>query len=182
MIKLASRVERHQQRRAQKSSYHHKSDDGEKEEKREDGKGKGKAVVGKVVDQTQHKKSRDIKCFKCLGLGHIASQCPNKRVMVMKGDKVESEEEEQKGTEAEEEDEAIVEYPIQGDLLMVNQDEAVPNQRTNLFHIQGMVQGKTCLIMLDTGSCTNVASASWVCVMLFSSIIALILFFIIEIS
>ena len=108
MIKLASRVERQHCRRAQKSYYHHKSDDGEKEEKKEDGKGKGKAVVGEVVDQTHHKKSRDIKCFKCLGLGHFASQCPNKRVMVMKGDKVESEEEEQKGTEAEEEDEELV--------------------------------------------------------------------------
>ena len=46
----------------------------------------------------------------------------------MKGDKVESEEEEQKGTEAEEEDEEFVEDPPQGDLLMVKQDEAVPNQ------------------------------------------------------
>ena len=107
VIKLASRVERKHRRRAQKSYYHHKSDDGEKEEKREDGKRKGKAVVGEVVDQTQNKKSRDIKCFKCLGLSHIASQCPNKRVMVIKGDKVESEEEEQKGTEVEEEDEVI---------------------------------------------------------------------------
>ena len=45
---------------------------------------------------------------------------------------------------------------------MVKQDEAVPNQRANLFHIQGMVQGKTCLIVIDTGSCTNVASIGWV--------------------
>ena len=42
---------------------------------------------------------------------------------------------------------------------MVKHDEAVPNQRANLFYIQGMVQGKTCLIVIDTGSCTNVASA-----------------------
>ncbi|RDX88630.1 hypothetical protein CR513_29753, partial [Mucuna pruriens] len=29
-------------------------------------------------------KNRDIKCFKCLKRGHIASQCPNKRIMIMK--------------------------------------------------------------------------------------------------
>ena len=29
-------------------------------------------------------RTRDIKCFKCQGRGHIASQCPNKRVMVMR--------------------------------------------------------------------------------------------------
>ena len=28
-------------------------------------------------------RTRDIKCFKCQGRGHIASQCPNKRVMVL---------------------------------------------------------------------------------------------------
>ena len=27
--------------------------------------------------------NRDIKCFKGLGSGHIASQCPNRRVMIM---------------------------------------------------------------------------------------------------
>ena len=27
-------------------------------------------------------KNRDIKIFKCLGRGHITSQCPNKRTMV----------------------------------------------------------------------------------------------------
>ena len=29
-------------------------------------------------------RARDIKCFKCLGVGHIASQCPNKRVMILR--------------------------------------------------------------------------------------------------
>ena len=29
-------------------------------------------------------RNRDIMCFKCQGRGHIASQCPNKRVMVMR--------------------------------------------------------------------------------------------------
>jgi len=30
-------------------------------------------------------KESSIKCFKCLGNGHIASQCPNKRTMVVLG-------------------------------------------------------------------------------------------------
>ena len=34
--------------------------------------------------ETSTCKNRDIKCFKCQGRGHIASQCPNKRVMVMR--------------------------------------------------------------------------------------------------
>ena len=158
VIKLASRVERHQRRRSQKSYYHHKSDDGEEERK-----DKGKEVEEKAPEQ---KKSRDIKCFKCLGHGHIASQCPNKRVMVMKGGKLESEEEKienESSESADEHIETIEESLMEGDLFMIEKDEAaIPDQRNNLFHIQGMVQGKTCMIVIDSDSCTNIASAGWV--------------------
>ena len=34
---------------------------------------------GKNKSQTHN---RDIKCFRCLGVGHIASQCSNKRTMI----------------------------------------------------------------------------------------------------
>ena len=50
----------------------------------EDLKGKGKA-------ETQSSRNRDIKCFKCLGSSHIASQCLNKRVMVLHDNIVENE-------------------------------------------------------------------------------------------
>ena len=30
-------------------------------------------------------RSRDIQCFKCLGRGYIASQCPNRRTMILRG-------------------------------------------------------------------------------------------------
>ncbi|RDX98217.1 hypothetical protein CR513_18875, partial [Mucuna pruriens] len=52
-----------------------------------------KEVVGshsKVMDSKKNQieanpsKNEDIKCFKCLGRGHISPQCPNKRTMIMK--------------------------------------------------------------------------------------------------
>ena len=46
---------------------------------------KGKSISGsKEISKPEinKEKNRDIKCFKCLGRGHIASQCPNKRTMV----------------------------------------------------------------------------------------------------
>jgi hypothetical protein len=37
---------------------------------------------GKGKSESQPTRDRDIKCFKCLGKRHIASQCPNRRVML----------------------------------------------------------------------------------------------------
>ena len=45
---------------------------------------------GKGKFESQPTCDRDIKCFKCLRKGHIASQCPNRRVMLTLGE-VESE-------------------------------------------------------------------------------------------
>ena len=41
---------------------------------------KGKAKF----ESSQLARSRDIKCFKCHGHGHITSQCPNKKVMIVR--------------------------------------------------------------------------------------------------
>ena len=47
----------------------------------------------KDVASSLGKKSREVKCFKCQGYGHIASQCHNKRVMIITGEGVIAEEE-----------------------------------------------------------------------------------------
>jgi len=31
-----------------------------------------------------HTQTREIKCFKCLGKGHLVSQCPNERTMILR--------------------------------------------------------------------------------------------------
>ena len=51
--------------------------------------GKGKEVEtgkAKMKFEIVAPRSKEIKCFKCLGMGHYASQCPNKRTLVMKAD------------------------------------------------------------------------------------------------
>ena len=45
---------------------------------------KGKEVLAQKENEALKSKNRDIQCFKCLGRGHFASQCPNNRVMVIR--------------------------------------------------------------------------------------------------
>ncbi|KAL4361689.1 hypothetical protein GQ457_04G022750 [Hibiscus cannabinus] len=40
----------------------------------------------KGKSSTIHVRSRDVQCFKCLGRGHIASQCPNRNTMLIRDD------------------------------------------------------------------------------------------------
>ena len=58
-----------------------------------------------------------IKCFKCLGKGHIASQCPNKKIMVVlgNGDIISAS---SSSSSSESGSECDVQ-PLEGDLLMV---------------------------------------------------------------
>ncbi|KAG2411210.1 hypothetical protein I3760_Q021300 [Carya illinoinensis] len=52
--------------------------------KTEPPKGNDEGTSNKPKLASQPSRNRDIKCFKCLGSGHIASQCPNKHVMIMR--------------------------------------------------------------------------------------------------
>nr|XP_027120542.1 uncharacterized protein LOC113737516 [Coffea arabica] len=126
-------------------------------------------VVSKPTFETSKPRNRDTKCWRCQGVGHIASQCPNPRTMLVlpNGDIVtDDEEEDYKDMPplVEEEDE-IEEVPTQDKVGLVarralatqaSKDEL---QRDNIFYTRCHVTTKVCSLVIDPGSCTNVASA-----------------------
>ncbi|CAJ2661905.1 unnamed protein product [Trifolium pratense] len=94
------------------------------------------------------------------GKGHIASKCPTKRTMLMEeNEEVLGEEEGEDDKEYDEEEEIP-----SGELLMMRRmlgnlvKEGDTTQRENLFHTRCIVEGKVCSLIIDGGSCTNVAS------------------------
>ncbi|KAG7563749.1 Retrotransposon gag domain [Arabidopsis suecica] len=134
------------------SKFKNKSNEAPKTSKPEPGK----------FPSTNQSRSRDITCFKCQGRGHMARECPNQRVMILtsSGD-YESQDEQEEGSDEHDED---VEYPDVGELLVirrtlsmfVNPEEKV--QRENIFHTRCTIKNKVCNLIIDGGSCTNVAS------------------------
>ncbi|XP_019056473.1 PREDICTED: uncharacterized protein LOC109115993 [Tarenaya hassleriana] len=113
------------------------------------------------LEAPQDTRAREIICYKCRGRGHMSCDCSNARVMIImdKGEYESMDEEEAEDLEEE------IEYPDSGELLvtrrvlstMVNPDETA--QRETIFHTRCTVQGKVCGMIIDRGSCTNVASA-----------------------
>ncbi|KAL5165395.1 hypothetical protein HKD37_18G050523 [Glycine soja] len=90
---------------------------------------KPKDDKGKTIENMQEKTS-SIKCFKCLGRGHITSQCPTNKTMIMRGQDIyssqdeattspsSSESEEAKGEESSEK----IYSQEEGQLLMVKEE------------------------------------------------------------
>ncbi|KAL4318864.1 hypothetical protein GQ457_18G000220 [Hibiscus cannabinus] len=138
----------------------------EKQQKRKDNVGTSKPSKpdeepNKGKFEAMPNRTRDIKCFKCLGRGHIASQCPNKRVKFLKdGGEIDSKQDE----EVESEDHEDLEYAVDGEILVVKRSLSIQcvegeQQRENIFHTRCHIQGKVCSVIIDGGSCTNVASS-----------------------
>ncbi|RDX96231.1 hypothetical protein CR513_21139, partial [Mucuna pruriens] len=106
-----------------------------------------------------------IKCFKCLGNGYIASECPSRHVMIVKEDR-------KIGSES-----SIGEISISSEfeslsdgshyergLLVVRRviniqiGEEVETKRENIFHSMCLILGNLYSMIIDWGSCVNVAS------------------------
>ncbi|XP_074289344.1 uncharacterized protein LOC141614497 [Silene latifolia] len=123
-------------------------------------------------------KERDlskIRCFKCQGFGHYQSECPNKRIVTLRDaieirDEIyeELEEKEEKVETDEEIETEGFEAPIGGESLVIRRslhaklEPIDTEQREQLFHTRCLVKGKWCNVIIDGGSCTNVASTEMV--------------------
>ncbi|XP_042448962.1 uncharacterized protein LOC122033873 [Zingiber officinale] len=138
-------------------------------------KSKGETNVAKTQpsnkdrgnSSSQPQRNRDIKCFRCLGSGHIASQCPNKRSMIILDNGEIKTEEEDEGNESTPsvEDTSDVELAVDGQALVVlrvlhmqakEDDDGL--QRENIFYTSCHVKDQVCGLIIDGGSCVNVGS------------------------
>jgi hypothetical protein len=179
MVHMAMKVERQLKRKGTarytsvsnttwKSKWD-KNDPAEVKRKTEPPMGKDEGTSNKPKVESQPSRNSDIKCFKCLGSGHIASQCPNRRVMIMRdnGEVMTESEDDSDGmpelVDASDDDGVV--YRVTGESLVarhalnthIKVDDA-EQQRENIFYTRCHVNNKVCSMIIDGGSCTNVAS------------------------
>jgi len=100
-----------------------------KEKPRETPKSVGKDVL------TPPTCSRDVKCFKCYGRGHVQAQCPKQRTMFLRGvDEYSSHDDEPSGKEEGNSEGA---YPCEGELMMIrrtlNNQSSVRHKKRTFF-------------------------------------------------
>jgi len=120
---------------------------------------KGKSIEKPTPKTSSQARTSNIKCFKCLGRGHITSQGPTKKIMIMRVQDSYSSQEEttsfcsSSGSEDEARGEESSEevYPHEkGDLLMVRRllggqsYDLSQSQRENIFHTRCKILDKTC--------------------------------------
>src|SRR5262249_49279497 len=92
--------------------------------------------------------------------------------MVRHGDSIETDDEDHVEDEMPElEDCNDVEMPMEGKLIVSRRalstqvredDEGIKLQRENIFHSRCLVNGKLCCIIIDGGSCVNMASTLFI--------------------
>eukprot|EP00257_Ricinus_communis_P024652 XP_025012066.1 uncharacterized protein LOC112533816 [Ricinus communis] len=96
--------------------------------------------------------------------GHISSQCPNKRTLALKGGELVYASEEDSGAESDEDSMPELEdcYSDGGAKQKGHSGADDESQRDNIFHTRCLVRKTSCVLIIDNGSCTNVASTMMV--------------------
>ena len=133
-------------------------------------KSKEEYSIYKGKPNCQPSRNKDIKCFKFLGASHIASQCPNKKVMIMCDNEVmiEGENDGESMLSLKDATDNEIKYVVEGEALVSRhvlnsqvKEDNVEKQRENIFHTRCLINNKVCS-MIDGGSFANVASTTLV--------------------
>ncbi|XP_020258176.1 uncharacterized protein LOC109834550 [Asparagus officinalis] len=156
---------------AQTSSQKTDTSSGNKER---DNKGKG-------TERNFSKVSSTTKCYKCQGYGHVAANCPSPvKIAIVNGEPVEELEsktdefvyhvEEEDFDSSEEFDEndisiGCIRSTPSSQLAVVRCALTQPKdqddwRRTNMFHTFTKIGGKSCKVIVDSGSCINAISST----------------------
>ena len=122
-------------------------------------------------------RTKDIQCHRCKGYGHMIRDCPNKRTLIIRDDGEYSSasdsdetiyamlaadvsghaEEHVAATDADKYESLVVQRVLSTQVAQPEQ-----NQRHTLFHTKGVVQERSIRIIIDGGSCNNLASSDLV--------------------
>ena len=111
---------------------------------KEDVKAKSPSTSSKGKSDTKpFSRTRDVKCFRCQGFGHIASQCPNQRAMIIldNGDVESVSSGDDDMPPLEDCSDVDIEGPVSGELLVTRRvlstlpkDDGEGVQREHIFH------------------------------------------------
>ncbi|KAI0522935.1 hypothetical protein KFK09_005324 [Dendrobium nobile] len=108
------------------------------------------------------------KCFKCEGFGHIASNCPTRRIVTILEEEPDLEEacSTENMIDREPMNQPTVIEADEGNLLvlrrLLNSHKEEPEQRHNLFRTRCTIHERVCQVIVDSGSCENIASCALV--------------------
>ena len=124
----------------------------------------GKHVPNPSASSTS--RSSSIKCFKCLGQGHIALHCPNKKTKVLRDNEIvtskfsfisssniSSDNDSGCGTKC-----LVDGLMMCRRLLGIQCKDRDEIQKENIFQTRCLVLGNVCSSIINRGSCINVAS------------------------
>ena len=124
-----------------------------------------KKQVLTIKTDMQTKCNQHIKCFNCQGLGYYASKCSNRRIMILRDEgKIECTSETSDYDDMPPLiDDSDVEH--KGQVMVIRRalstqvkKDDVEQQRENIFHARCQIQNKICSMIIDSGSCANIAS------------------------
>ena len=122
-------------------------------------------VKGEVHKPQQESTSKSRQCFKCHGFGHIASECPNRRVVALVEEFEAEEEDVEEAIESDHEDKVELTMPDHGTSLVVQRSLKIGAAaseenwlRSNVFHTRCTSKDMVCLVIIDSERFENCVS------------------------